>query len=116
MRGFSQTADRPYIYAVLREFHIYQCSFVQAFHSFRSCSRSRKAVIQSIIERGQKAPKLETFVRIANAAGISPEYLLQDSLATLDPGNFVRDALELLTKEQKEIFQNFIIQLAESMK
>lgn len=68
------------------------------------------------IERGQKAPKLETFVRIANAAGISPEYLLQDSLVNLDPGNFVRDALELLTKEQKEIFQNFIIQLTESMK
>lgn len=68
------------------------------------------------IERGQKAPKLETFVRIANAAGISPEYLLQDSLVSLDPGNFVRDALELLTKEQKEIFQNFIVQLAGSIK
>lgn len=32
----------------------------------------------SVIERGVKPPKLETFVRIANALGVSADTLLQD--------------------------------------
>ena len=32
----------------------------------------------SVIERGVKTPKLDTFVRIANALGISTDALLQD--------------------------------------
>lgn len=68
------------------------------------------------IERGLKAPKLDTFVRIVNAAGISPEYLLQDSLAAVNTGSLVSSALEILSKDQKEIFQNFILQLADSLK
>lgn len=68
------------------------------------------------IERGIKAPKLETFVRIVNAAGVSPEYLLQDSLTAVDAAKLVRDALDILPKEQKEIFQDFILRLSESMR
>lgn len=68
------------------------------------------------IERGVKAPRLETFVGIANAAGISPEYLLQDSLTAIDEGKLVRDALNTMPRQQQELFQDFIIQLAESMK
>lgn len=68
------------------------------------------------IERGVKAPKLETFVGIVNAAEISPEYLLQDSLKAADTGNLVRDALDILPKEQREIFKTFILQLADSIK
>ena len=68
------------------------------------------------IERGVKAPKLETFVGIVNAAGISPEYLLQDSLKAADTGNLVRDALDIRPKEQREIFKTFILQLADSIK
>ena len=32
----------------------------------------------SVIERGVKPPKLETFVKIANALGVSADALLQD--------------------------------------
>ncbi len=32
----------------------------------------------SVIERGAKTPKLDTFVRIANALGVSADALLQD--------------------------------------
>lgn len=32
----------------------------------------------SVIERGVKTPKLDTFVRIANALGVSADVLLQD--------------------------------------
>ena len=32
----------------------------------------------SVIERGVKTPKLDTFVRIANAVGVSTDALLQD--------------------------------------
>ena len=32
----------------------------------------------SVIERGVKTPKLDTFVRIANALGVSTDALLQD--------------------------------------
>jgi len=67
------------------------------------------------IERGIKAPKLETFVGIVNAAGVSPEYLLQDSLKAVDTGNLVRDALNTLPDEQQELFKDFILRLVKSM-
>lgn len=67
------------------------------------------------IERGLKAPKLETFVKILNAAGISPEYLLQDSLAATETRSSVRDALDSLPEEQRKIFCDFILRLTESM-
>ncbi|NBJ81433.1 XRE family transcriptional regulator [bacterium 1XD42-94] len=67
------------------------------------------------IERGVKAPKLETFVRIVNAAGVSPEYLLQDSLVGVDKGNLVRDTLNILPPEQQTLFQDFILGLVKSM-
>ena len=62
-----------------------------------------------------KAPKLETFVRIVNAAGVSPEYLLQDSLTKVDKGNLVRDTLNILPPEQQALFQDFILGLVKSM-
>ena len=67
------------------------------------------------IERGVKAPKLETFVRIVNAAGVSPEYLLQDSLTKVDKGNLARDTLNILPPEQQALFQDFIPGLVKSM-
>ena len=35
-----------------------------------------------MIERGEKVPKLETFIRIANALGVSADLLLADVLQT----------------------------------
>lgn len=67
------------------------------------------------IEKGVKAPKLETFVRILNAAGIFPEYLLQDSLISVESGNLIKDTLGGLPEEQQEIFCDFILRLAKSI-
>ena len=38
----------------------------------------------SVIERGVKTPKLDTFIRIANALGVSPDSLLQDVIVPVD--------------------------------
>ena len=37
----------------------------------------------SVIERGVKAPKLETFIRIANELQVNADFLLSDVLAVL---------------------------------
>lgn len=34
----------------------------------------------SVIERGLKAPKLDTFIRIANVLGVNADFILSDSL------------------------------------
>ncbi len=78
----------------------------------RACRLSRKQTMKEFaelcgiseryladIERGIKAPKLETFVGIVNAAGVSPGYLLQDSLIEAGEGELVRDALGVLPKD-----------------
>lgn len=69
------------------------------------------------IERGHKAPKLETLVRIANAAGISTDYLLLDSLH-IGEGQTpnIQDTIKAFTPAQQEIIAHFISQLADSMK
>ena len=46
---------------------------------------------------------------IVNAVGVSPEYLLQGSLKTVDAGNLVRDALNTLPAEQQELFKEALI-------
>ena len=38
----------------------------------------------SVIERGVKTPKLDTFVRIANALGVSADALLQDVMVPVN--------------------------------
>lgn len=95
----------------------------------RACRQARKQTMKEFaklcgiseryladIERGLKAPKLDTFVKIANAANISPGYLLQDSLTTLDSGSLLQNALDILPSKQKQIFQDFIIQFSNNMK
>ena len=56
----------------------------------------------SVIERGVKPPKLETFIRIANALGVSADYLLMDIID--NPADVVAGELsELISKlPQKE--------------
>lgn len=94
----------------------------------RACRTARKQTMKEFaelcgiseryladLERGIKAPKLETFVRIVNAAGISPEYLLQDSLSAADHRNLLQDAINSLPQKQQELLQHFIIGLAESI-
>lgn len=51
----------------------------------------------SVIERGVKPPKLETFIRIANALDVSADYLLMDIID--NPADVVAGELsELVTK------------------
>ncbi|RKJ78508.1 XRE family transcriptional regulator [Butyricicoccus sp. 1XD8-22] len=68
------------------------------------------------IERGQKAPKLSTFVQIVNAAGVSADYLLQDSLNAAEDGRLLSDTLNTLPPEQKKLLQSFVLELAETLR
>ena len=56
----------------------------------------------SVIERGVKPPKLETFIRIANVLGVSSDYLLMDIIN--NPADVVAGEIsELISKlSQKE--------------
>ncbi len=68
------------------------------------------------IEHGAKAPKLDTFVRIANTAGVSADLLLQDSLtAEQGPLQTVQNALQALAPDQREIVIDFLTKLANSL-
>lgn len=68
------------------------------------------------IERGQKAPKLETLVRIVNSAGISTDYLLCDSLCLGSGETDIQTTIKTFTSTQQEILCDFISRLADSMK
>lgn len=61
----------------------------------------------SVIERGVKPPKLETFIRIANALNVSADYLLIDVVNNSSEGvaNELAKAIEALpTKEREKVF------------
>lgn len=69
------------------------------------------------IERGYKAPKLDTLVRIVNAANVSADYLLQDSLLhdESEDGN-IQNVLQTLAPEQRKIISDFIAQFSATFK
>ena len=58
----------------------------------------------SVIERGVKAPKLETFVRIANALGVSADSLLVDVVENSTKGISCElyDYVSNLSKKERE--------------
>lgn len=61
----------------------------------------------SAIERGVKIPRLETFVRIANALEVTSDMLLSDVLdrgAEIKASAFIDIMKELAPKEQDRIF------------
>lgn len=60
----------------------------------------------SVIERGQKVPKLDTFVAIANALDVSADSLLRDVVAQSVNGvvnNLSASIMKLPPKEQKRV-------------
>ena len=62
----------------------------------------------SVLERGQKPPKLETLINLANALGVSGDYLLQDLIAQSKevPAQEVTTLLNAVpAEEQKRILQ-----------
>ncbi len=69
------------------------------------------------LERGKKAPKLDTLVRISNSIGVSPEYLLQDSLLLEeDPSREIRNIFQTLTLKQQQIITKFLVDFTNSYK
>ena len=58
----------------------------------------------SVIERGVKSPKLETFVRIANALDVSADYLLVDVVENSTKGISCElyDYVSNLSKKERE--------------
>ena len=62
----------------------------------------------SVIERGQKVPKLDTFVAIANALDVSADSLLRDVVAQSVNGvvnNLSASIMKLPPKEQKRVIR-----------
>ena len=56
----------------------------------------------SVIERGVKTPKLDTFVRIANALGVSTDALLQDVVVTVTDNIVAELSVRIGRLPQKE--------------
>uniref|UniRef100_UPI004056B1E4 helix-turn-helix domain-containing protein n=1 Tax=Agathobacter sp. TaxID=2021311 RepID=UPI004056B1E4 len=59
----------------------------------------------SVIERGVKTPKLETFIRIANVLGVSADYLLMDIIenpADVVAGELSKSISKLSQKEKEK--------------
>ena len=61
----------------------------------------------SVIERGVKTPKLDTFVRIANALGVSADALLQDGVDHANESIMAELSIRIGRLPQKE--QNRIL-------
>ena len=62
----------------------------------------------SVIERGQKVPKLDTFVAIANALDVSADSLLRDVVAQSVNGvvtDLSASIMKLPPKEQKRVIR-----------
>ena len=61
----------------------------------------------SVIERGVKTPKLDTFIRIANALGVSADALLQDGVEHANDSIMAELSVRIGRLPQKE--QNRIL-------
>lgn len=64
----------------------------------------------SVLERGIKPPKLENFVRIANALGVSSDFLLQDVITYSQVGaaSELADAIMKLPPRDREMILSII--------
>ncbi len=74
----------------------------------------------SVIERGVKAPKLETFVHIANELDVNADYLLEDLLsvsAQLTSNELYQKMEDVSEKEKKRILEvvNVLVKTAEKV-
>ena len=64
----------------------------------------------SVLERGVKPPKLETFVRIANTLAVSADTLLQDVVVKFEAGaatSLAEDIMKL-PKRERELIASMI--------
>lgn len=93
----------------IRDYRVSQHKSIREFSEL--CGVSERYLAD--IERGIKAPKLDTFVRFANVMGVSSEYLLQDSLTAANKTNLIAYSLERLPLKQQKFFQDFILRLVD---
>ena len=66
------------------------------------------ATHMSVLERGYKPPKLETFVRLANVLEVSADYLLQDAVDKASAGaisELSERVAQLPVEEQKRFYR-----------
>lgn len=66
------------------------------------------------IERGEKIPKLDTLLIIANVLEVSLDYLLQDSLSIYKKQD-IQNLIYKLPLEQQTLILKFVSDLAEIM-
>lgn len=59
-----------------------------------------------IIERGEKRPSLDTFVKIANALDVSADMLLEDELQRLAEGSPFAAEIRTLSEEGRRFVRN----------
>ena len=64
----------------------------------------------SVLERGVKPPKLETFVRIANTLGVSSDFLLQDvvTFSQVGAASDLADAIMELPSRDREMILSVV--------
>ena len=73
----------------------------------------------SAVERNTKTPKLDTFVRIANAIGVSTDDLLQDVLEIRQHEEYIRREermRKLPLKERNKIYRILDVMIEEAEK
>lgn len=64
----------------------------------------------SVLERGVKPPKLENFVRIANALGVSSDFLLQDVITNSQAGavSELAETIMRLPRQDREMIESIV--------
>ena len=71
----------------------------------------------SVLERGVKSPKLETFVEIANELGVNADFLLEDVLAVSSKlqANELYNKLDRVSEKEKKRILEVVRVLVESV-
>lgn len=72
----------------------------------------------SVIERGIKAPRLETFIKLANELGVNADYFLEDllSVASKITSNELYDAMDGISEEEKQRIMQVVRVLVDTAK
>lgn len=69
----------------------------------------------SVLERGVKTPRLETFVAIANVLGVTPYELLADDIENCDYLKAIAEKVAPLSPEKQEKIYKIICTVTEEL-
>lgn len=72
----------------------------------------------SVIERGVKAPRLETFIKLANELDVNADYFLEDLLkvSSLIASNELYDAMDGISEKEKQRIMQVVRVLVDTAK